>query len=99
MNSLGLHNVNIKVSDGTMGWEEEAPFDAIIVTAGAPSVPEEYFSQLLPGGRLVIPVGEKGGQVLKRFTSSSGGGCDEEVLVDCRFVPLLGRHGWPEKEG
>jgi len=98
LNSLGCHNVNIKVSDGTTGWVEEAPFDAIMVTAGAPSVPEEYFAQLAPGGRLIIPVGSREGQVLKRFTCSESG-CIEEVLTDCRFVPLLGRHGWSEGEG
>jgi protein-L-isoaspartate(D-aspartate) O-methyltransferase len=98
LNSLGCHNVNIKVSDGTTGWAEEAPFDAIMVTAGAPSVPEEYFAQLSPDGRLVIPVGSRGGQVLKRFTCSDSG-CMEEELADCRFVPLLGRHGWSEEEG
>jgi protein-L-isoaspartate(D-aspartate) O-methyltransferase len=99
LNSLGCHNVNIKVSDGTTGWADEAPFDAIIVTAGAPSVPEGYIVQLKPGGRLIIPVGNREGQVLKRFTCSPGGGCMEETLVDCRFVPLLGRHGWAERTG
>lgn len=99
LNSLGCHNVNIKVSDGTTGWAEEAPFDGIMITAGAPFVSEEYFAQLAPGGRLVIPVGSREGQVLKRFTCSADGDCIEEILADCRFVPLLGRHGWSEMEG
>lgn len=99
LNSLGCHNVNIKVCDGTTGWAEEAPFDGIMITAGAPFVPEEYFAQLAPGGRLVIPVGSREGQVLKRFTCSADGDRMEEMLADCRFVPLLGRHGWSEREG
>lgn len=94
LDSLGCHNVNVKLSDGTIGWAEEAPFDAIIVTAGAASVPREYLAQLASGGRLVIPVGGQGGQVLKRFIRKSDGGCSEENLLDCRFVPLLGKHGW-----
>lgn len=99
LDALGCHNVNIKLSDGTAGWAEEAPFDAIIVTAGAPFVPRDYVSQLAPGGRLVIPVGGQEGQVLKRFMLKEDGDCIEEKLLDCRFVPLLGKHGWKDKEG
>jgi protein-L-isoaspartate(D-aspartate) O-methyltransferase len=99
LDSLGCHNVNIKVSDGTVGWGEEAPFDAIIVTAGAPFVPRDYLAQLSFGGRLVIPVGSQAGQMLKRFLRRPDGDCSEEKLIDCRFVPLLGKHGWTEREG
>lgn len=95
--SLSLTKINLRVCDGTLGWEEEAPFDAIIVTAGAPTVPEEYLQQLMPGGRLVIPVGSQGSQVLIRVTKRNENDFQEERLMDCRFVPLLGKHGWGER--
>lgn len=94
---IGCRNVNLKLSDGTIGWEEAAPFDGIIVTAGAPSVPQGYLSQLLPGGRLVIPVGTLGSQVLMRITRTASGETVEERLLDCRFVPLVGKFGWKEE--
>lgn len=90
---LGLSNINLKVADGTLGWPSEAPFDAIIVTAGAPSVPDEYREQLAEGGRLVIPVGTREGQVLKRIVRH-GDTFAEERLLGCRFVPLVGQRGW-----
>ncbi len=94
LDAIGAGNVNIVVSDGTVGWESEAPFDAIIVTAGAPTIPEQYRNQLAVGGRLVIPVGPPGSQVLKRVTRTNPDGYREEDLLDCRFVPLVGRYGW-----
>jgi protein-L-isoaspartate(D-aspartate) O-methyltransferase len=96
LDSLGANNVNIKVSDGTVGWEEAAPFDAIMVTAGGPAIPETYLGQLSPGGRLVIPVGDRGTQVLKRVTLKGAGERVEENLLDCRFVPLVGQYGWQD---
>lgn len=96
LDSIGCGSVNIKVTDGTLGWEEEAPFDAIVVTAGAPSVPDCYLRQLAIGGRLVIPVGDMGVQVLKRITRTGENSFFEDQLVDCRFVPLLGKLGWRE---
>lgn len=96
LDGLGCHNVNIKLSDGTVGWAEEAPFDGIIVTAGAPSVPQGYLAQLAHGGRLVIPVGDRGSQTLKRFIRTGEESFSEESLQDCRFVPLLGKDGWRE---
>lgn len=96
LDSIGCGSVNIKVTDGTLGWEEEAPFDAIVVTAGAPSVPDCYLRQLAIGGRLVIPVGDMGVQVLKRITRTGENCFFEDQLVDCRFVPLLGKLGWRE---
>lgn len=96
LDSIGCGSVNIKVTDGTLGWEEEAPFDAIVVTAGAPSVPDCYLRQLAIGGRLVIPVGDMGIQTLKRITRIGENNFSEEQLVDCRFVPLLGKLGWHE---
>jgi protein-L-isoaspartate(D-aspartate) O-methyltransferase len=97
LDSIGCGTVNIKVTDGTFGWEEVAPFDAIIVTAGAPMIPENYKKQLAIGGRLVIPVGSRGVQVLKRVTRTGAEAFTEENLIDCRFVPLLGKLGWNDE--
>lgn len=96
LDAIGCGNVQIKVADGTVGWNEEAPFDAIIVTAGAPSVPVEYRQQLKIGGRLVIPVGPRDSQVLKRITRTASDRYLDEDLLDCRFVPLIGVHGWDD---
>lgn len=98
LDEISCGNVNIKVTDGTFGWEEAAPFDAIVVTAGGPSIPAGYLGQLAPGGRLVIPVGPRGGQVLKRVTMGSDGRFSEEDLLECRFVPLVGQFGWGNGE-
>lgn len=86
--------VNIRVADGTQGWQEMAPFDAIIVTAGAPEVPQHYLEQLVVGGRLVIPVGDLESQVLTRVTRTGADDFKEEKMLGCRFVPLIGHHGW-----
>ena len=94
LDQLRDNNVHIKVSDGTFGWEEEAPFDAIVTTAAAPDIPELYRSQLAVGGRLVIPVGARDSQILKRVTRVSTDDYQEEDLLDCRFVPLIGKYGW-----
>ncbi|WP_305733478.1 protein-L-isoaspartate(D-aspartate) O-methyltransferase [Trichlorobacter ammonificans] len=94
LDSLHLLNVNIKVGDGTLGWEEEAPFDAILVTAGAPAVPETLARQLAPGGRLVIPVGSESTQTLLRIRKEADGSLTREAGIDCRFVPLIGQQGW-----
>lgn len=94
LDSLHLLNVNIKVGDGTLGWEEEAPFDAILVTAGAPAVPETLAEQLAPGGRLVIPVGSESTQTLLRIRKEADGSLTRETGIDCRFVPLIGQQGW-----
>ncbi len=94
LDQIGCANVNIKVTDGTFGWEEAAPFDAIIVTAGAPAVPQKYLEQLGIGARLVIPVGTRDDQALVRITRTSQLDYSEERLSPCRFVPLVGRFGW-----
>lgn len=96
LDGQGASNVNLRVTDGTFGWEEEAPFDAILVTAGAPAIPELYRRQLAVGGRLVIPVGSRGSQTLVRLTRRGEDQFEEERLTECRFVPLVGRHGWEE---
>ena len=96
LDSLGLLNINLKITDGTFGWEEEAPFDAIMVTAGAPSVPAAYVDQLKPGGRLVIPVGGEALQTLIRITRNTDGSITREEWGGCRFVKLIGAHSWRE---
>jgi protein-L-isoaspartate(D-aspartate) O-methyltransferase len=90
---LGYFNVEIKIFDGTYGWVEEGPFDAIIVTAGAPDIPQPLVDQLAMGGRLVIPVGDTFVQDLIRVTKT-GEGIKREDLGGCRFVKLIGRYGW-----
>jgi len=89
-------NVIIRVGDGTLGWPDEAPFDAIIVTAGSPVVPDALIGQLKPGGRLVIPVGEEDAQRLLRITRREDGSAGTEVLGGCKFVKLIGKQGWQE---
>jgi protein-L-isoaspartate(D-aspartate) O-methyltransferase len=94
LDSVGLLNVNLKIGDGTDGWEDEAPFDAIIVTAGAPDIPEVLISQLNVSGRLVIPIGDKSDQTLVRITRREDGSIYRESSVACRFVKLIGKFGW-----
>jgi protein-L-isoaspartate(D-aspartate) O-methyltransferase len=96
LDSLRMLNINLKISDGTTGWEEEAPFDVIMVTAGAPTVPPAYVAQLKPGGRLVIPVGDEVLQTLVRITRNSDGSVTREECGGCRFVKLIGAHSWRE---
>ena len=91
----GYEHCNLKVGDGTQGWPEAAPFDGIIVTAGAPEVPEALRDQLADGGRLVIPVGSEFHQTL--YTIRRGGArFVEETVTGCVFVPLVGEYGWKE---
>jgi len=93
---FGYDNVEIRTGDGTAGWPEGAPFDAILVAAGGPSVPEPLCRQLSVGGRLVMPVGTSGTQQLVRVTRRSEQTYDQDDLGDVRFVPLIGTHGWAE---
>ena len=94
---LTYTNVSIRTGDGSLGWPEASPFDAIVVTAGAPQVPHPLVEQLQVGGRLVIPVGSSHAQTLRRVTRRSDR-VDEEELVGCVFVKLIGEHGWGEEE-
>lgn len=94
LDSLGLLNVNLKIDDGSGGWETEAPFDAILVTAGAPDIPQTLIDQLNVGGRLVIPVGDQYEQVLVRIVKHPDGSVTREDSVNCRFVKLIGKLGW-----
>jgi protein-L-isoaspartate(D-aspartate) O-methyltransferase len=93
---LNYFNVAIRVGDGTYGWREEAPYEGIIVTAGAPKIPYILLEQLSVGGRLVIPVGDRISQELFRVTRLSEDAADikKESLGGCRFVDLIGEHGW-----
>jgi len=96
LDELGYYNVAIRVGDGTYGWKEEAPFDAIIVTAGAPEIPMPLVEQLAVGGRLVVPVGGRHIQELMKITRLSENVNDlkKESLGGCRFVDLVGEYGW-----
>jgi protein-L-isoaspartate(D-aspartate) O-methyltransferase len=96
--SLGYVNVQVVVADGTLGWQTEAPFDAILVTAGSPQVPPPLVDQLAMGGRLVIPVGDRYTQTLTRVRRTPDG-LKHEYLGGCRFVKLIGRHGWQADTG
>ena len=97
LKELNYNNVHVIVSDGTMGLPEHAPFDGIIVTAGAPEVPQEYLDQLNMHGRLVIPVGSRYSQVLYQIRKTPGG-IRKTVSTACVFVPLVGKSGWEDKE-
>lgn len=94
--ALGIANVRITVGDGTLGWPEHAPYDGIIVTAGAPRPPDPLLHQLVEGGRLVIPVGDRHAQMLTLYVKHPDR-LAERSLCACKFVPLLGAHGWPER--
>jgi protein-L-isoaspartate(D-aspartate) O-methyltransferase len=96
LDDLGYKNVLVKLSDGTMGWKDYAPYDRILVTAGSPDIPEPLVEQLAEGGIMVIPVGSHSVQTTRRITKGSGGKLDVEKLEDCVFVKLIGRHGWEE---
>ena len=93
---LRYFNIVTRYSDGTNGWEDEAPFDAIIVTAGAPEVPETLVNQMSQGGRLVLPVGNQHSQDLTKINKNRHG-LHQTNLGGCRFVKLVGEHGWQEK--
>jgi len=96
LDELKYFNVAIRVGDGTYGWREEAPFAAIVVTAGAPRTPQILVNQLAVGGRLVLPVGSRYSQELMKITRLSLDADDikQEALGGCRFVDLIGEYGW-----
>jgi len=94
LDSLGLLNINMRIEDGTGGWEAEAPFDAIIVSAGAPDIPRQLVDQLGIGGRLVIPVGNQSEQVLTVLSKGDDCSVSREDFVNCKFVRLIGQFGW-----
>lgn len=96
LNKLGFNNYEIIIGDGSLGCEEHSPFDAIIVTAGAPSIPQNLLKQLKIGGRLVIPVGPLFSQKLLKIIKKSEKEFREIDLGGCAFVKLVGKNGWSE---
>ena len=95
LESLKYANVHVRCGDGTLGWTDHAPYDAIVVSAGGPKVPESLKSQLKIGGRMVIPVGrDPTSQDLVRITRHSETRFTHEDIADVRFVPLIGDEGW-----
>ena len=96
LEGLGYANIVFKMFDGTYGWPDQAPFNAIMVTASAKKIPEALISQLGEGGRLVAPTGDKHKQKLMVLTKKGGRVTNTEIC-DCKFVPLVGKYGWPEE--
>jgi protein-L-isoaspartate(D-aspartate) O-methyltransferase len=94
---LGYSNVTLRVRDGTLGWPEEAPFDAILVTAGSPHVPAPLVDQLKAFGRMVIPIGDRKSQTLHKIVKTPAG-VQDITLTGCVFVPLVGAYGWRLEE-
>jgi protein-L-isoaspartate(D-aspartate) O-methyltransferase len=91
---LGINNVSILVGDGTLGWRAFEPFHAIVVAAASPEVPQPLIDQLVPGGRLLIPLGDRDAQVLTLLTKEADGSMTRQALLDAIFVPLVGKHGF-----
>jgi len=97
LEALGMRNITVLASDGSLGRSEYGPYDAILVTAAAPEVPGPLLNQLGSGGRLVVPLGDLHSQVLHRYTRlADDGNWKDETFEACRFVPLLGRLGFQE---
>lgn len=95
LTQLGYDSIKFKLGDGSYGWQEESPFDAIIVTAGAPEISPVLVEQLNEGGVMVIPVGSRYSQMLYRVVKR-GGKVEKKECTLCIFVPLIGDHGWKE---
>jgi protein-L-isoaspartate(D-aspartate) O-methyltransferase len=93
LQGMNANNISFMLGDGTLGWRQFAPFDAILVGAAAPEVPEAYVEQLADGGRLLIPLGDREEQVLYLFTKK-GPELEREEIAPVRFVPLIGKHSW-----
>jgi protein-L-isoaspartate(D-aspartate) O-methyltransferase len=93
LQQIGVRNVSFLLGDGTLGWRQYAPYDAILVGAGAPEVPETYKEQLAEGGRILIPIGDMDEQTLFMYTRR-GDELEEQEIGPVRFVPLLGKYSW-----
>lgn len=94
----GVRNVSLLLGDGTVGWREYAPYDAILVGAGAPSIPQPLLEQLADGGRLLVPVGDRAEQKLV-LVRRKGDAFETQEVAPVRFVPLVGSHGWSAGDG
>jgi protein-L-isoaspartate(D-aspartate) O-methyltransferase len=94
LSRLGYHNIEIVVADGSLGWLSSTPYDVIVVSAASPSVPPALIDQLAVGGRLIIPVGDPGEQVLQLLVKLPDGGTSLRTLEGCRFVPMIGQQGF-----
>ena len=94
LDDVGCMHVNTRCGDGTTGWLEQGPFDRIIITAGAPKVPQAFLDQLAVGGWLIIPVGDADEQSLLKIVRMNETDYSETKLLGCRFVPLIGKNGW-----
>jgi len=97
LDSLGISNVAVRIGDGTYGWPDQSPFDAILVSAGAPGIPEHLVKQLRIGGRMVIPVGDMRTQRLVKVVKRASG-IERSELDLCQFVKLIGRFGWKKEQ-
>lgn len=97
LTTMGYHNIVFRCADGSLGWKEMAPFDRIIITAGAPRIPAFVADQLRAGGIAVLPVGTDQEQALVKLTKTEKG-LEKKILTGCTFVPLIGRGGWTTKE-
>lgn len=97
LEQLGYKNVWFKIGDGTSGWPEGGPFDGIVVTAGAPEVPEPLIEQLNEGGKIIVPVGSRHSQTLYRIVKRKGK-IEKKLSTLCVFVPLIGDYGWRENQ-
>ena len=95
LSALGCLNVHLTPGNGSLGWPEHAPYDAIIVSAAAPDIPNPLLAQLVDHGRMVLPLGPQAGQTLIEVEKHHGTVTRKDV-ASCVFVPLLGRHGWPD---
>lgn len=96
--ALGYHNVQVHAADGCFGWPVAAPYDGILVTAAAPRPPQPLLEQLAVDGRLILPVGGRGGQFLERWIRCDEKNFEREILFPVTFVPLRGKYGWAENE-
>ncbi len=94
LREANIPNASIVVGDGTLGWRPLAPYDVILVAAASPAIPQPLVEQLKPGGRLILPMGDRATQTITQVTKQADGTTDVQQLTDVRFVPLIGKHGF-----
>lgn len=94
LREANIPNASIVVGDGTLGWRPLAPYDVILVSAASPTIPQPLVEQLKPGGRLILPLGDRATQTITQVTKQPDGTTDVQQLTDVRFVPLIGKHGF-----